>query len=739
MERQIAARKLRWSRGERSSRVLALALFVLAQQTSAVEVVVESHHYEYDELGRLIREFGNSGQSVNYSYDNNDGIKTISDALGNTTTLTYDGLGRVSSSKDARNGTTTYTYDKGDQVTSVTDARAGVTTYSVDGFGQIWSQVSPDTGAMIFSYDAYGRRTAMDWPTGHITSYGHDALGRVTSVSAASSVQSFTYDSCTNGKGLLCGFTDPSGSTSYAYAPQGSMVSQVSVMPAGGSASLTYAYDATGRLVSITYPGGIVASYGYAGDRQISMAVTSGGVTTTILSSATYAPYGPATGWMYGNGLSRGFSYDVDGRLTGISTGTVSAVLQSLTYTHSLNDQVAAITNGSNTALSQTFGYDELLRLSSATASGFNQTFAHDANGNRISRVVNGTIDTYNISPAGNRLLSISGGTTRSYTYDTRGNVASSDGTTYSYDSLNRLSSSTSGGVATSYSVNGLGQRAYKMVGANRHYFVYGPDNSILAEHSAAHSWTQYLYFQGEPVAMLRAGQIRYIHADHLGRPEIVTDGSQSVVWRANNYAFSRTVTVDAIGELNLGLPGQYFDSETSTWNNGFRDYDDRTGRYLQADPVGLAGGINTYSYVEGNPVNMIDPDGLRGLQSRPTVPQPNRYNNPNQLRLPLTFSPGPQPVPRLYFSNYHRFGRPTLYAESMKRQVWSKANALGELTKAVKTYGADKEEGKSCTMMICGPMSGAGGLPSCPNPTNVQPVGQSVGPAGPQIVCRCL
>ena len=91
--------------------------------------------------------------------------------------------------------------------------------------------------------------------------------------------------------------------------------------------------------------------------------------------------------------------------------------------------------------------------------------------------------------------------------------------------------------------------------------------------------------------------QTYWVHGNHLGVPIVTTDTQGSVVDPGNDF-------------LRPGFPGQS-QVLSDLYYNRNRDYDPVTGRYIQADPIGLAGDVNPYVYANADPVNGIDPLGL--------------------------------------------------------------------------------------------------------------------------------
>ena len=105
--------------------------------------------------------------------------------------------------------------------------------------------------------------------------------------------------------------------------------------------------------------------------------------------------------------------------------------------------------------------------------------------------------------------------------------------------------------------------------------------------------------------------QWHYLHTDHLGTPYMATNKQGEKTWRAYSQAFGEAIIdKESTTTVNLRFPGQYYDEETGTHYNFQRDYSPYTGRYLQADPIGLEGGLNLYGYVGGNPVSEADSTG---------------------------------------------------------------------------------------------------------------------------------
>ena len=162
--------------------------------------------------------------------------------------------------------------------------------------------------------------------------------------------------------------------------------------------------------------------------------------------------------------------------------------------------------------------------------------------------------------------------------------------------------------------------------------YHYDVEGRLIAEsNQKGEVQKEYLWLDGELIAAAEGSELYFAHRDYRNQPCLVTDTDGAVVWKAVSSPFGATRVLspfrsdfgkiaetpnqntETIGSftLNLRLPGQYFESETGYHYNGFRDYSPELGRYLQADPIGLNGGMNLYAYCGGDPVNRKDERGL--------------------------------------------------------------------------------------------------------------------------------
>jgi RHS repeat-associated protein len=192
----------------------------------------------------------------------------------------------------------------------------------------------------------------------------------------------------------------------------------------------------------------------------------------------------------------------------------------------------------------------------------------------------------------------------------------------------------------------GLRVRKINSIGAGATLiYVYDQNHKLLGEYDAnGNVLREYLWLDDMPIAVLTNDvgtlQALPVHADHLNTPRAVMDLDNSMRWSWTDPsdAFGKEPAAnDPLGlgavTFNLRFPGQVYDSESGMHYNVNRDYVPGMGRYAQSDPIGLAGGINTYAYVEGNPLSATDPKGLQGAAPSPFGPIPIP---------PLTPAPGP-------------------------------------------------------------------------------------------------
>lgn len=561
---------------------------------------------------------------------------TIQLKNGNTLTVEQNDLGMTTELRDARGVATKFQYDQKGRVLEEHSAERGLLQYTYDEAGNIVLQVNE--GGLVFKreYDDKNRLTK------HIMKqHGVDRK-----------VNRRFYDNCENGEGKLCKAISDGHVTKYAYTLDG-RVAKISTKYSEETNFETtrFTYDEKGQTEKVFYPTGLMVRYHYNDTGAVNKVTGryntgENSETFVIAKNIKFDPNSEKlTRLTFGNGLKTKLSYDSSNRLENTKTLQNDIVIDSSTYSRNSSGHVTEVSK-LNTEDTLQYAYDESARLVKEqqgvdlSAQSLIE-YSYDAVGNRLTRNDGQKTTSYTYASNANRLDQIN---RKTLSYDVMGNLISDRNgkRSFTYDVTNRMTEfHKNDELRASYEYNVFGQRIRKTLhrsllgGSENHKtlnFAYTHDGWLLSEQGRNTNKQRtfardYVWLYDRPIAQIerkiRADgttlrtQVSYIHTDHLKTPRWATDENTNVVWRWKSDAFGKGKAnrdVDGDGEktaIHLRFPGQYFDRESGLYYNHHRDYDPDLGRYIQSDPIGLEGGINRYAYVEGNPVNFIDPTGL--------------------------------------------------------------------------------------------------------------------------------
>jgi len=637
--------------------------------------LTQTRSFAYDWVNRLIRETGAQGQVTAYSYDPEGNLTNTSDPLNNSTGFAYDALNRRIQTTDAANGNTQYALDPLNRLTAASDPRGLVTNYAYDGLNDQTGITSPDTGTSVKTYDVAGNVLTSTDARGKKTSYSYDALNRVTkAVYADGTATVYQYDQGANCIGHLTTMLDPATVTSWAYDQHGRVITKIQKT---NRVTLTtrLEYDKSGRLSDIAYPSGKVVELTYDAAGHVNGLVKD---DAWIITNVAYRPFGPPTAWREGNGAAFIRAFDTDGRISAIGLGATNTdpATQTISYTYDLASRITgmAATGQDN----ETYAYDNLGRLTNFVKGTEQATaYTYDADGNRVSQTITGrdaSRTAYSYAANSNHLVQTLTNSVfaANIAYDAAGNMVLDGTHAYSYDAKGRMQSVAlndndrrdnkhddrddhDNRRATTYAVNGLGQRVEKN-GTTGPFldknYVYDNAGHVLGEYDDQGRVIEETVWLGDlPVAVMESqgedrdrdehrdddhqdrdehhdrdkhhdhdrphnNDVFYIATDQLGAPRTITNLNGTHVWDWVHAPFGNTpaYSISRGGELvgyDLRFPGQTFDEESGLSQNGFRDYNSQLGRYVESDPLGLIAGTNTYNYGGNNPITNVDREGL--------------------------------------------------------------------------------------------------------------------------------
>jgi len=569
-------------------------------------------------------------RQTDFTYNSTTGfLENITNPLSQVTVFVSDTAGRVTGKILPDLRSVSFGYDANGNLTSVTPPGRAAHSFNLNSSELIDAYQPPTltgvaTTATTYTYNNDKQLTQVLKPNGSSISYSYNAsTGVLESLTTPSDVVNFYMDSV-NGLPWRIQSTTGSAMNTFIYY-YGTTPYQVSTRDGAFSFMNTYSknFSTNGTIgsdVVSTNAGSKSVSYTYdndelltgAGDLTLTndtpngmLSATSIGITPNIVTDAyTYNSFGEVTGYQakYGTTVIYDLTLGRDGmgRINS-KTQVMNSVTDAYDYTFDTTGRLTQTDKNSTTVA--TYGYDDNSNRDSGTIGSQPTTATYDAQDRMTA--YNLLTFTYNANGDLTSKTSTLTSTTTNYVYDVFGNLTSVT-----------LPSST----VISYEVDGLNRRIGKKVnGTLQTRWVYMDQTRIAAEIDSSGNITKRFVYASKsniPDYMTMGGNNYRIISDHLGSPRLVVKVSDgSVAGMMDHDEFGRVLADTNPGLLPFGFAGGLYDADTGLVRFGARDFDSETGRWTSKDPILFNGGdTNLFGYTFQDPVNWIDPSGLKIL-----------------------------------------------------------------------------------------------------------------------------